>query len=175
MKSPVAVMAIVALAAVVPAACSGGKSSSSSTTTTTTTTTNSSPAASPAAASPGAASTMSSGAMTAAAGGASSGGAKIFATNCSSCHQANGKGQPGVFPPLAGNAVVTGTPTTVIHIVKDGLSGKIQVAGSTYNGQMPPWKGTLSDSDIASVVTYIRSSWGNHASAVTASQVTATK
>jgi len=176
MKSPVAVMAIVALAAVVPAACSGGKSSSSSTTTTTTTTTNSSPAASPAAASPGAASTMSSGAMTAAAGGgASSGGAKIFATNCSSCHQANGKGQPGVFPPLAGNAVVTGTPTTVIHIVKDGLSGKIQVAGSTYNGQMAPWKGTLSDSDIASVVTYIRSSWGNHASAVTASQVTATK
>lgn len=175
MKSPVAVMAIVALAAVVPAACSGGKSSSSSTTTTTTTTTNSSPAASPAAASPGAASTMSSGAMTAAAGGASSGGAKIFATNCSSCHQANGKGQPGVFPPLAGNAVVTGTPTTVIHIVKDGLAGKIQVAGSTYNGQMPPWKGTLSDSDIASVVTYIRSSWGNHASAVTTSQVTATK
>src|SRR5579871_6494210 len=175
MKSPVAVMAIVALAAVVPAACSGGKTSSSSTTTTTTTTTNSSPAASPMAASPGAASTMSSGAMTAAAGGASSGGAKIFATNCSSCHQANGKGQPGVFPPLAGNAVVTGTPTTVIHIVKDGLSGKIQVAGSTYNGQMPPWKGTLSDSDIASVVTYIRSSWGNHASAVTASQVTATK
>lgn len=104
-----------------------------------------------------------------------SAGAKIFATNCSSCHQANGKGQAGVFPPLAGNPAVTGSATTVIHIVKDGLNGKIVVAGTTYNGQMPAWKGTLSDSDIASVVTYIRSAWGNHASAVTAAQVTATK
>ena len=105
----------------------------------------------------------------------SAAGQKVFSTNCSSCHQANGKGQPGVFPPLAGNAVVTGDASKVIHIVKDGLNGKISVNGKTYNGQMPPWKGTLSDSDIAAVVTYIRSSWGNHASAVTASQVTSTK
>lgn len=102
-------------------------------------------------------------------------GVKIFATNCASCHQASGKGQPGVFPPLAGNIVVTGSPAQVIHIVKDGLSGKIVVAGTTYNGQMPAWKGTLSDSDIAGVITYIRSSWGNHAGPVTTAQVTATK
>lgn len=103
-------------------------------------------------------------------------GMKVFATNCSSCHQANGKGQPGVFPPLAGNTVVTASsPVQVIHIVKDGLSGKVVVAGTTYNGQMPAWRGTLSDGDIASVVTYIRSAWGNHAGAVTTSQVTATK
>jgi mono/diheme cytochrome c family protein len=114
--------------------------------------------------------------MTAAAGGASAAaGSKVYTTNCSSCHQANGKGQPGVFPPLAGNAVVTGPADKVIHIVKNGLSGKITVNGATYNGQMPAWKGTLSDSDIASVITYIRSSWGNKASAVTASQVTSTK
>jgi len=106
---------------------------------------------------------------------ASGSGAKIYNTNCSSCHQANGKGQPGVFPPLAGNPVVTGPADKVTHIVKNGLSGKITVNGATYNGQMPAWKSTLSDSDIASVVTYIRSSWGNHASAVSASQVTATK
>lgn len=109
------------------------------------------------------------------ASGGSAAGAKVYSTNCSSCHQANGKGQPGVFPPLAGNAVVTGDASKVIHIVKNGLSGKISVNGTTYNGQMPPWKGTLSDNDIAAVITYVRSSWGNHASAVTASQVTSTK
>jgi mono/diheme cytochrome c family protein len=109
-------------------------------------------------------------------GGASAAaGMKVFTTNCSSCHQANGKGQPGVFPPLAGNAVVTGPADKVITIVKNGLSGKITVNGATYNGQMPAWKGTLSDSDIASVITYIRSSWGNKASAVTPAQVTAAK
>jgi mono/diheme cytochrome c family protein len=114
--------------------------------------------------------------MVAAAGGASAAaGEKVFTTNCSSCHQANGKGQPGVFPPLAGNPVVTGPADKVITIVKNGLSGKISVNGTTYNGQMPAWKGTLSDNDIAAVITYIRSAWGNKAGAVTASQVTSTK
>ena len=102
-------------------------------------------------------------------------GAKIYSSNCSSCHQANGKGQPGVFPPLAGNSVVTGPAAQVITIVKNGKSGKISVNGSTYNGQMPAWKGTLSNKDIAAVITYIRSSWGNHASAVTEAQVSSTK
>jgi mono/diheme cytochrome c family protein len=110
------------------------------------------------------------------AGGASTAaGQKVYTTNCSSCHQANGKGQPSVFPPLAGNPVVTGPAAKVITIVKNGLSGKISVNGTTYNGQMPAWKGTLSDSDIANVITYIRNSWGNKASAVTAAQVTSTK
>ncbi len=80
-----------------------------------------------------------------------------------------------MFPPLAGNNVVTGPADKVIHIVKYGLSGKITAHGATYNGQMPAWKGTLSDADVAHVITYIRSSWGNSASGVTASQVTATK
>lgn len=102
-------------------------------------------------------------------------GAKVYSTNCSSCHQATGKGQPGVFPPLAGNPVVTGDPAKVIHVVKNGLSGKVVVNGTTYNGQMPAWKGTLSDSDIAAVVSYIRTSWGNKGTAVTAAQVTAAK
>jgi mono/diheme cytochrome c family protein len=170
MKKTVSVVLTVAAITVAATACSGGKNSSSSTTTTTTTA--SSPAASPVP------STAASSSAMAKAGGAmasAGGGAKVYNTNCSSCHQANGKGQPGVFPPLAGNAAVTGPADKVIHIVKNGLSGKITVGSSTYNGQMPAWKGTLSDGDIAAVVTYIRSSWGNHASAVTASQVTSTK
>lgn len=113
--------------------------------------------------------------MAAAGGASAAAGEKVYTTNCSSCHQANGKGQPGVFPPLAGNAVVTGPATAVVAIVKNGKSGPITVSGTKYNGQMPAWKGTLSDSDIASVVTYIRSAWGNKGSAVTAAQVTAVK
>lgn len=179
MQRSVTIVLTAAIAAATLVACSGGKQSSS---TTTTTTTQTSPGASPAAttgaaaASPAASSAMTTTKTktnTAMAGAASAAaGAKVYTTNCSSCHQANGKGQPGVFPPLAGNAVVTGPASKVIHIVKNGLSGKITVNGATYNGQMPAWKGTLSDSDIAAVVTYIRSSWGNKASAVTASEVT---
>jgi mono/diheme cytochrome c family protein len=82
-------------------------------------------------------------------------------------------GLSGTFPPLAGNPVVTGDPTTVIHIVKYGLNGKIVVKGQTYNGVMPHWGQMLSDGDIAAAITYVRSSWGNHASAVSAADVTA--
>ena len=102
-------------------------------------------------------------------------GASVFTANCSSCHQANGQGQPGVFPPLADNPTVTGPADKVIGIVKNGLSGKIEVKGKTYNGQMPAWKSTLSNADIAHVITYIRSSWGNHAPGVTEAQVAAAK
>ena len=103
---------------------------------------------------------------------ASSNGAAVYSTNCSSCHQSDGKGAIG--PPLAGNALVTGNPAKVIHIVKNGLTGTISVNGKTFNGQMPAWKGTLSNNDIAGVITYIRSSWGNKASAVTTAQVAST-
>jgi mono/diheme cytochrome c family protein len=153
---------LVALGAVLLCtACAHSQKSS----TTSTTTTQSSPAAAAPSASP------STVAMN---GAAASVGATVFATNCSSCHQASGKGLPGTFPPLAGNAVVTGDPAKVVHIVKDGLTGAIVVNGTTYNGQMPAWGQTLSTNDLAAVITYIRSSWGNHASAVTTAQVSAT-
>lgn len=160
---------ILSLAALVAlSACSKGSQSSSSSTTTTDQGASAAPAGSPAAAaSPAAAGNV-------AAGGASaSDGAKVYQTNCSSCHQANGQGVPGTFPPLAGNAAVTANATTVIHIVKYGLNGKVVVNGTTYNGMMPAWGQQLSNGDIAAVVTYIRSSWGNKGSAVTESQVAA--
>ncbi len=118
-----------------------------------------------------------------ASGGAPSGGtatnaagAKVFSTNCSSCHGAQGQGLAGSFPPLANNPVVTGDPNKVVGIVLNGLHTSISVNGQTYNGVMPPWKGTLSNKDIADVITYIRGSLGsNHASAVTEAQVTGYK
>lgn len=135
--------------AIVAAACSHGSQSSTSSTTTAS-------SATPMSAMP-------------------SNGASVYATNCSSCHQASGQGVPGTFPPLAGNPVVTGAPAKVIHIVKTGLTGAITVKGTTYNGEMPAWQSTLSTSDVAAVVSYIRSSWDNHASPVTPAQVDATK
>ena len=103
-------------------------------------------------------------------------GAKVFSANCATCHGAQGQGLPGTFPPLANNPVVTGDPNKVIGILSNGLHGAISVNGQSYNGQMPAWKGTLSNKDIADVITYIRGSFGNnHASAVTQAQVSGYK
>ena len=114
-------------------------------------------------------STGSGGGAPAAAAGSAKG-AQIFSQNCASCHQANGQGTPAVFPPLAGNPYVTGAPTPVIHTLLYGLSGA-KVEGKDYGAQMPPWKGTLSNADIATVATYIRTTWGNKASAITEADV----
>lgn len=102
-------------------------------------------------------------------------GANVYQTNCSSCHGADGKGSPGAFPPLAHNPFVTGPATAVIHVVKNGLTGPVKIGSQTYNGQMPAWKSTLSNDQIAAVVTHIRTSWGNTAGAVTSAQVAAAK
>jgi ubiquinol-cytochrome c reductase cytochrome b subunit len=102
-------------------------------------------------------------------------GAKVYAANCSSCHGASGAGVPGAFPPLAGNPYVVGDAKAVEHTLLYGLKGAIKVNGTTYNGMMPNWKGNLSNKDIADVATYIRSSWGNKASAVTEAQVATVK
>ena len=80
-----------------------------------------------------------------------------------------------MFPPLAGNTMVTGSPDKVIAAVKNGLTGATTVNGKTYNGSMPAWKGKLDDTQIADVITYVRSSWGNSAGAVTEAQVAGAK
>jgi mono/diheme cytochrome c family protein len=116
------------------------------------------------------------GAQVAAAGGGAGNaqaGATVFSANCAGCHGAAGAGQPGVFPPLANNPYVTGDPKAVIHTLNYGLNGSIKVGSASYNGQMPAWKGNLTDQQIADVITYIRASWGNKASAVKAADVAA--
>jgi mono/diheme cytochrome c family protein len=102
-------------------------------------------------------------------------GAKVYSDSCMGCHGAKGEGTAGQFPPLAGNPFVTGDPKPVIGVVLNGLNGKIDVNGQSYNSQMPPWKGTLTNAQIADVITYIRNAWGNKASTVTEAQVTANK
>jgi mono/diheme cytochrome c family protein len=102
-------------------------------------------------------------------------GAAIYLANCSSCHQADGAGVASAFPPLSGNPIVTGSPVAVITIVKNGLEGRVAVNGQVYSGIMPHWKGLLSDEQIAAVVSYVRTSWKNHASPVSIADVQAVK
>ncbi len=96
-------------------------------------------------------------------------GAKVYRNQCAQCHQADGNGVPGVYPPLAGAEWVTGHPQVVSRILINGLNGPIVVKGNTYNGNMPafgPGGLALSEKDIAGVITYIRQEWGNAASEV---------
>lgn len=99
-------------------------------------------------------------------------GALVYNANCAACHQADGNGQSSLFPPLAGSEwVLAEGPNRLIRIVLHGLEGPITVKGNTYNGQMYPFGDMLSDAEIASVLTYIRNTWGNQASLVTREEV----
>jgi mono/diheme cytochrome c family protein len=98
------------------------------------------------------------------------GGEGTYKTVCASCHQADGKGMTGAFPPLAGSSWVNQDAETPIRIVLKGLGGPIDVNGQAFNSVMPPPAG-LDDKKIAEVLTFVRSSFGNQASAVTEEQV----
>lgn len=90
-------------------------------------------------------------------------GQSVYTANCVTCHQADGKGVPGNFPPLAASPWVIRDQETVVRILLHGLSGPIEVNGETYNGAMPAWRNVLSDERIAAVASYIRSNFGNRA------------
>ena len=87
-------------------------------------------------------------------------GAKVFKENCSGCHGPAGKGQPGYFPPLAGNGDIQKDRAFPVLVVLNGLSGPIKVEGQAFNGSMPALD-HLSDAEIAAVVNHIRTAWGN--------------
>ena len=83
-------------------------------------------------------------------------------------------GLPPVFPPLVESPLVTGDPSLPIKFVLPGLMGPVTVKGMTYNSMMPPVMG-VTDQDVADVLTYVRQSFGNKASAVTVAQVKAVR
>lgn len=89
-------------------------------------------------------------------------GKKIFAANCATCHQANGLGVAGQYPPLAGSEYVLGGTRRLGMILLKGLEGPVTVKGAQYGSAvMQPWEKTLTDAKIADVLTYIRQEWGN--------------
>lgn len=97
-------------------------------------------------------------------------GYKVYASVCLACHMANGTGVPGMYPPLAKTEWINGDKERLIRITIQGLSGKIEVNGITYNNIMPP-NSHLSNQEIADVLTYIRQSFGNDADEVTVEEV----
>jgi mono/diheme cytochrome c family protein len=90
-------------------------------------------------------------------------GKPVYMNNCATCHQATGMGVPGAFPPLAGSEWVTGSEERIVRIVLHGLKGPITVAGKQYDNVMAPLGAVLKDEQIANVLSYIRSEWGNAA------------
>jgi mono/diheme cytochrome c family protein len=100
-------------------------------------------------------------------------GAAVFSSRCAACHQANGRGVPGAFPPLAGSEFVNGDSARLVRLVLHGLTGPVTVGGATFNGAMPAWQDQLKDAEIAAVLTYLRSSFGNASPGVSASLVAA--
>jgi len=86
--------------------------------------------------------------------------------NCAACHQRDGAGLAGVYPALAGSAVLLGPPQVPAAIVLHGLEGPWQAGGRTYNNAMPAWEAKLSDEQVAAVLTFARASWGNGAAPV---------
>ncbi len=98
-------------------------------------------------------------------------GREIFSRDgyCITCHQPDGKGLPASgFPPLVGTKWVTGNEDRLIKVVLKGMMGALEVNGTKYAGQVPmtPYGGLLNDKEVASVLTYVRNSFGNKASVI---------
>ena len=97
-------------------------------------------------------------------------GAEVYNRICVACHQATGTGLAGAFPPLAGSEWVAKDPKILARIVLGGIQGPIEVKGGKYASAMPSFS-TLSDAEIAAVLTHVRGSFGNSAGAVGAALV----
>src|SRR6266478_2344786 len=85
-------------------------------------------------------------------------GKAIFVSNCAVCHQPDGKGAPGVYPPLAGSVgrdvALKDGRNYLIDVLSFGMGGKIESGGDSFEGDMPPWP-QLSDQEVAEVLTYV--------------------
>ena len=97
-------------------------------------------------------------------------GATLYQINCSACHQATGEGLKGIFPPLAQSDYLLADKERSIRIALQGIGGPIVVNGVEYQGVMPA-PAPMDDQQVADVLTYVRSAWGNRGDAVTPAEV----
>ena len=102
-------------------------------------------------------------------------GKAVYENICGLCHNNDGSGKSGQAPPFVGSEWALGSPNRMIRIPLAGLAGPIQVNGQPWNLAMPAMGAALPDDDLAAVLTYIRQSWGNKASAITPEQVKAVR
>ena len=96
-------------------------------------------------------------------------GKKVFNQICFACHQHNGKGMPGLFPPLAKSDFLKADPARAVWIVTHGLIGPVTVNHKHFNSAMPP-QAQLSDQQVADVLTFVLNSWGNPGGHLTAAE-----
>jgi mono/diheme cytochrome c family protein len=101
-------------------------------------------------------------------------GKKVYAKECLSCHQADGGGVPRLNPPLAESSWVVGDKAKIIAIVLNGMTDRVPIDGEYYSNSMASHR-HLSNQQIADVLTYVRTNFGNKASAVTAAEVAAVR
>ena len=99
-------------------------------------------------------------------------GKKVYDTYCLPCHLADGGGVPRMNPPLIKTVYVLGDKKRLVGIVLNGMDEPLEIDGETYSNVMAPHE-FLKDQEIADVLTYVRNSFGNKASAVTAEEVKA--
>ncbi len=92
-------------------------------------------------------------------------GSAVYKKYCLVCHQANGSGVPGMFPPVRQGSWMGRDPKELVHIITKGLSGKVEVDGKIYKSLMPA-QAQLTDEEIADVLTYLRSEFGNSYDAI---------
>jgi nitrite reductase (NO-forming) len=97
-------------------------------------------------------------------------GQALFAGTCSTCHQPNGEGMAGVFPPLANSSLLKENPKRIVEIMMHGLDGPVTVNGKEYNSTMPA-QTQLTDDEIANIGTYVLNSWGNPGGRITKEEV----
>ena len=99
-------------------------------------------------------------------------GKALFAGTCSTCHQPDGKGMEGVFPPLAASDYIKADPKALPRVILHGLVGPVKVNGKDYNSNMPPMS-QLTDDEVANISTYVLNSWGNPGGRVTKEEAAA--
>jgi mono/diheme cytochrome c family protein len=102
-------------------------------------------------------------------------GKKIYEQTCMPCHQADASGVPDMNPPLRKSPYVGGSSARLIGIVLQGLNDGVQIAGDTYSNPMPAFSTVLKDGEIADVLSYLRSHFGNKASPISLAQVSRTR
>ena len=101
-------------------------------------------------------------------------GEELYLLHCVACHQADGKGLPPAFPPLAQSDYLLDNPSRAIDVVIGGKKGPITVNGQDYNAVMPGLN-YLNDQDVADVLTYVLGAWGNSAGEIAVAQVTSAR
>ena len=101
-------------------------------------------------------------------------GEALFAGTCSTCHQPDGKGLEGVFPPLANSDYIKANPKALASVILHGMQGPVTVNGKEYNSIMPPMS-QLTDDEVANIATYVLNSWGNPGGRVTEAEAAAAR